>query len=79
MNLFVNALSIVIVGILAVSLVYTLVVARKQKAVEGEMDTTIPKPVQKHIYRSNPIFLSYGIFFALVLFIILFCAITFLR
>jgi hypothetical protein len=78
MNLFVNALSIVIVGVLAVSLVYTLVVARKQKAVEGEMDSTIPKPVQKHIYSSNPIFLSYGIFFALVLFIILFCAITFL-
>jgi hypothetical protein len=78
MNLFVNALSIVIVGVLAVSLVYTLVVARKQKAVEGEMDSTIPKPVQKHIYSSNPIFLSYGIFFALVLFIILFCANTFL-
>lgn len=78
MNLFVNALSIVIVGVLAVSLVYTLVVARRQKAVEGEIDSTIPKPVQKHIYTSNPIFLSYGIFFALVLFIILFCAITFL-
>jgi hypothetical protein len=79
MNLFVNALSIVIVGVLAVSLVYTLVVARKQKAAEGDIDTNIPKPVQKHIYLSNPIFLSYGIFFTLVLFIILFCAITFLR
>jgi hypothetical protein len=79
MNLFVNALSIVIVGILAVSLVYTLSVARQQKAVEGEIDTKIPKPVQKHVYLSNPIFLSYGIFFALLLFIILFVAITFLR
>ncbi|WP_045515460.1 hypothetical protein [Neobacillus niacini] len=79
MNLFVNALSIVIVGILAVSLVYTLFVARQQKAVEGEIDTKIPKPVQKHVYLSNPIFLSYVIFFVLVLFIILFVAITFLR
>ncbi|WHY02218.1 hypothetical protein [Neobacillus sp. DY30] len=79
MNLFVNALSIVIVGVLAVSLVYTLIVARKQKAAEGHIDTNIPKPVQKHIYLSNPIFLSYGIFFVLVLFIILFCAITFTR
>lgn len=79
MNLFVNALSIVIVGILAVSLVYTLFVARQQKAVEGEIDTKIPKPVQKHVYLSNPIFLSYVIFFVLVLFIIFFVAITFLR
>jgi hypothetical protein len=79
MNLFVNALSIIIVGVLAVSLVYTLVIARKQKAIEGEIDTNIPKPVQKHAYLSNPIFFSYGIFFVLVLFIILFCAITFFR
>lgn len=77
MNLFVNALSIVIVGVLAVSLVYTLVIARKQKTAEGDIDSTIPKPVQKHIYLSNPIFVSYGIFFALVLFIILFCVISF--
>jgi hypothetical protein len=77
MNLFVNVLSIVIVGILAVSLIYTLSVARKQKVVEGEIDTKIGKPVQKHIYLSNPIFWSYGIFFVLVLFIILFVAINF--
>ncbi len=79
MTLFVNALSIVIVGILAVALIYTWSVGRQQKAVEGEMDTKIPKPVQKHVYLSNPIFLSYGIFFALVLFIVLFIAITFLQ
>jgi hypothetical protein len=79
MNLFVNALSIVIVGILAVSLIYTWSIARQQRAVEGEIDTKIPKPVQKHVYLSNPIFLSYGIFFALLLFIILFVAITFLQ
>lgn len=79
MDLFVNAIWIVIVGILAVSLVFTLFAARQQKAVEGEIDTKIGKPVQKHIYLSNPIFLSYVIFFVLVLFIILFVAITFFR
>lgn len=77
MNLFVNVLSIVIFGILAVSLIYTWSIARQQKTVEGEIDTQIAKPVQEHVYMRNPIFLSYIIFFALVLFIILFVAITF--
>lgn len=78
MNLFVNILAIAIFGILAVSLVYTLSVARQQKTVEGELDTKIAKPVQGNVYVRNPIFLAYGIFFALLLFIILFVAITFL-
>ncbi|MGX6442122.1 hypothetical protein ACWM35_02655 [Neobacillus sp. K501] len=77
MNLLVNVLSIVIFGILAVSLISTWSLARKQKAVEGEIDTQIPKHVQEHVYMRNPIFLAYIIFFALVLFIILFVAITF--
>lgn len=77
MNLLVNVLSIVIFGILAVSLIYTWSIARKQKTVEGETDTQIPKPVQEHVYMRNPIFLAYIIFFALVLFIILFVSITF--
>lgn len=77
MNLLVNVLSIVIFGILAVSLIYTWSIARQQKTVEGEIDTQIAKPVQEHVYMRNPIFLSYIIFFALVLFIILFVAITF--
>ncbi|WP_342430429.1 hypothetical protein [Neobacillus sp. FSL H8-0543] len=76
MNL-VNVLSIVIVAVLAVSLIYTMGVARQQKAVEGQNDTKIGIPVQKHIYMKNPIFLAYGIFFTLVLFIILFVAISF--
>lgn len=77
MNMFVNVLSIVIFGILAVSLIYTLTVARQQKTVEGDIDTQIAKHVQQHVYIRNPIFLAYIIFFALVLFIILFVAITF--
>jgi hypothetical protein len=79
MNLFVNILSIAIFGILAVSLIITWVVGRQQKVVEGDFDTKIAKTVQKNVYTRNPIFLSYGIFFALLLFIILFVAITFLK
>jgi hypothetical protein len=47
-------------------------VARQKKTVEGEMDTKIAEPVQRHIYLSNPIFWAYGIFFTLVLFITFF-------
>jgi hypothetical protein len=78
MNLFVNILAIAIFGILAVSLLYTLSVAKGQKAVEGNMDHKIAKPIQENVYTRNPIFLAYGIFFALLLFIILFVKITFL-
>jgi hypothetical protein len=78
MNLFINILAIGIFCILAVSLLYTLSVARKQKTVEGDIDTKIAKPIQGNVYLRNPIFLSYGIFFALLLFIILFVSITFL-
>ncbi|OLS41929.1 hypothetical protein [Bacillus sp. MRMR6] len=78
MNLFVNALSIVVVGILAVSLVYTLSVVKRKKTVEGEIDSAIEKPIQKHIYLKNPIFLAYVIFFIMVLLIIVFVAANFL-
>jgi hypothetical protein len=79
MNFFVNVLSIAIIGILAVSLIITWSVTRQQKMVNGNFDTKIAEPFQKNIYTRNPIFLSYGIFFALVLFIILFFAITFYK
>ncbi|WP_160720300.1 hypothetical protein [Bacillus sp. USDA818B3_A] len=77
MNLFVNILSIVIIAVLAFSLLYTFSVARQHKAVEGNLDAKISKHVQKNVYSKNPIFLAYGIFFALLLFIILFFAINF--
>ncbi|MDR4946211.1 hypothetical protein [Neobacillus cucumis] len=77
MNLFVNILSIVIIAVLAFSLLYTFSVARQHKAVEGNLDAKISKPVQKNVYTTNPIFLAYGIFFALLLFIVLFFAIKF--
>jgi hypothetical protein len=79
MNLFVDILAIVIIGVLAFSLLYSFSVARQHKAAEGNLghDQQISKPIQKNIYTRNPIFIAYGIFFALLLFIVLFFAITF--
>jgi hypothetical protein len=77
MNLLSVILSVAIIGILAVSLIVTFAAARQQRVVEGEYDTKIAKPVQKNVYARNPIFLSYAIFFALVLFVILFVAMNF--
>lgn len=77
MNLFEIVIAALIFAILAVSLIYTLALGRQQKVVQGEMDTQIAKPIQKNVYVKNPIFLSYGIFFALVLFVILFIAVSF--
>lgn len=77
MNLFEMVIAALIFGILALSLIYTLVLGRRQKAVQGELDTQIAQPIQKNVYVKNPVFLSYGIFFALVLFIILFLAMSF--
>jgi hypothetical protein len=77
MNLFVTIASIVIIGILAISLIVTWSIARQQKAVEGNFDPKIGKPIQKNVYSRNPVFLAYIIFFALLLAIILFVSITF--
>jgi hypothetical protein len=77
MNMLINIVSILIFAILAFSLISTWYLARQQKTVNGEFDTKLAKPIQEHVYLKNPIFFSYGLFFALVLFIILFVAINF--
>lgn len=76
MNMLINVLSILIIGILAVALISTWYLGRQQKVIDGEIDTKIAKPIQEHVYLKNPVFFSYGLFFALLLFIILFIAIS---
>ncbi|WP_026583079.1 hypothetical protein [Bacillus sp. J33] len=63
-------------GILVYSLVYTLFVAKERKAVRGDIDTEIPDQVQKHAYIRNPIFITYAIFFGIVLIMIAYFAFT---
>jgi hypothetical protein len=65
-------LSVAVIGILAVSLIYTWVLARRHRAAGNGLDTELAKPVKRHVYLINPVFLSYGIFFALLLLIIVF-------
>ncbi|WP_042455974.1 hypothetical protein [Neobacillus dielmonensis] len=85
MNTFEMTIGILIAGILAISLVYTMVSTRQHRTAEGNMDSKmdthldaqIAKPIQKHAYIKNPILISYGIFFALLLFIIFFIATAF--
>lgn len=74
MELSTNMLLGVAMAILAVSLIYTFMLGRQQKALKSELDSKIPQAVQEHIYMRNPVFLTYAIFFALVILIIVFFA-----
>lgn len=69
-----NLLLGIAMAILAVSLIYTMVLAKSQKALKSELDTKIPHAVQEHAYMKNPVFLTYALFFALVILIIVFFA-----
>lgn len=68
-------LSLIVFGILAVSLIITWRLGRQQKAAEGDFDTKIAQHVQEHVYLKNPIFFSYGIFFVILLLIIVIVAV----
>lgn len=69
MNLstFIWILMILVIGIVLVSLVYTLTIGKTQKALKGEYDTQIDEKVQNHPYLRNPVFLAFVLFFILVL------------
>lgn len=67
MSTFISILMILVIGIVLVSLVYTLIIGRTQKALKGEYDTQIDEKVQNHPYLRNPVFLAFALFFVLVL------------
>jgi NADH:ubiquinone oxidoreductase subunit 6 (subunit J) len=72
MSFTTNILLGIAMAILAVSLIYTMVLAKSQKALKSELDTKIPHAVQEHAYIRNPVFLTYAIFFALLILTIVF-------
>jgi hypothetical protein len=72
MGFFTNVLLGVALAILALSLIYTMWLARGQKVLKSELDTKIPNFVQEHAYIRNPIFLAYALFFVLLILIIVF-------
>ena len=69
-------LLVIAMGILALSLVYTWMLAKGQRATKGQVDTKIPSAVQEHPYLRNPVFLAYIFFFLLVITLIIFVAQT---
>lgn len=64
------------IGVLVFAFRYTWSLAKSQKNVKGELDSEIPGPVQRHAYISNPIFLTYLIFFLLLILTIIFSALA---
>ena len=74
MSQFTFILLVIAIGILAIALVYTWMLARDQRVVKGNLDSKITSAVQEHPYIRNPIFLAYVLFFLLVLLLIIFVA-----
>ncbi|MDP4163803.1 MAG: hypothetical protein Q8898_11930 [Bacillota bacterium] len=74
MSLNFTWLSVIVIVILAGSLLYTWHLGRQHKVVDGELDSKLPEAVKANAYTRNPVFLSYGIFFAALLIIIVLVA-----
>lgn len=64
------------IGVLVFAFRYTWSLAKDQKN-KGELDSEIPGPVQRHAYINNPIFLTYLIFFLLLILTIIFSALAY--
>lgn len=65
------------IGVLVFALRYTWSLAKSQKNVKGDLDSEIPGPVQRHAYINNPIFLTYLIFFLLLILTIIFSVLAY--
>jgi hypothetical protein len=58
MSTFIWILMLIVIGIILVSLIYTLRTAKTQKVLKGEYDTQINENVEGHPYVRNPVFLA---------------------
>lgn len=76
MSYYMIILSFAAVVVSIFSLVYTFYVAKEHQALKGNQDYQIPEKVQKHAYIRNPIFLTFLIFFMLILLYILYMAVA---
>ena len=73
MSIYIWMLMIVMAGIVAYSLYYTLVIARSQKTAK-EFDAPIHEKVQEHPYLRNPIFIAYIVLAVILVVIIIYYA-----
>lgn len=76
MSMYMMIILLIGAGILVYSLVYTLFVAKERKAVRGDIDTELPDNVQKHAYLRNPVFLTYVIFFLILIPMVIYFSLT---
>ncbi|CAM3805716.1 hypothetical protein GCM10009865_30530 [Aeromicrobium ponti] len=76
MSMYMMIILLIGAGILVYSLVYTLFVAKERKAVRGDIDTELPDNVQKHAYLRNPVFLTYFIFFLILIPMVIYFSLT---
>lgn len=76
MSMYMLIILLIGAGILVYSLVYTLFVAKERKAVRGDIDTELPDNVQKHAYLRNPVFLTYFIFFLILIPMVIYFSLT---
>ncbi|PLR97467.1 hypothetical protein [Bacillus sp. T33-2] len=70
MSQFTWILTVLSVGVMLFSFVYTWNLARGQKKVKENIDSKIPIQVQEHIVRRNPVFLGYIMFVLLAILMI---------
>lgn len=73
MSMYMFLLTVLSIVIIVFSLGYTFAVAKVQRDLKGEFDTAIPEKVQGNIYTRNPVFLTYVLWFVLLLLIIISC------
>ncbi|PLR75826.1 hypothetical protein CU633_18850 [Bacillus sp. V3-13] len=74
MSLFMTILMTIGIGLIIFAGTYTYSLAKAQKNSKDGLDTPLPRPVQRHVYIRNPIFLSYLIFFGLLILTIVYMA-----
>ncbi len=68
-------LTVLAVLIIAVGLIYTYQLGKKQHSMQKQFDTEIHEKVQDHPYIRNPIFMTYAIASALVIAYIIYMAV----
>ncbi|PLR80535.1 hypothetical protein CVD25_20465 [Bacillus canaveralius] len=74
MSLYMTILMAIGTGLIVFAAAYTYSLAKAQKNSKDGHDSPLPRQVQQHVYIRNPIFLSYLIFFALLILTIIYMA-----
>ncbi|RFU71088.1 hypothetical protein D0469_03885 [Peribacillus saganii] len=72
MSQFIVVLIVISAVIVGFALAYTFSIARNQRVLKGEFDSSIDEKVQSHPYIRNPVFLTFFIFVLVVILFIVY-------